>query len=202
MRPFTSEDDGQSRAPRACADDSNAAHLRVTPDDPDSVRDFVPNSVPNFDSVPAARRPIFWRCFQMTSAETRAIKSSCREYAYSWRAHASKGKAAATATHPSETYRKARARTKNSTTMHKMDFGVSKIKAPRLVATPLPPRNFSQTGNRWPSTAKNAAVVMKSCWCGPLNSTRATGPQPEPLPPQETRAQTPSGRNCGPTWWA
>ena len=29
-----------------------------------------------------------------------------------------------------------------------MDFGVSKIKAPRLVATPLPPRNLSQTGKQ------------------------------------------------------
>ena len=42
--------------------------------------------------------------------------------------------------------------------MHKMDFGVSNIKAPRLVATPLPPRNLSQTGKRWPTTAKNAAT--------------------------------------------
>src|SRR5260370_7735723 len=132
MRPFTSEDDGQSRAPRACADDSNVAQLRFTPDDPDSVRDFVPNSVPNLDSVPAARRPIFWRCFQMTSAETRTIKSSCRESAYSWRAHASKGKAAATATDPSETYPKAPATIHNPPTLHHNKF------APTNTQTPTP----------------------------------------------------------------
>src|ERR1019366_7599662 len=95
VRPFTSEDDCQSGAPGAGADDGNAAHLRLAPN--------VPGFVPNFDSVPAARRPMFWRCFQMTSAETRAIKTSCSGSTYSWRAHASSGKAAATATDPSET---------------------------------------------------------------------------------------------------
>ena len=35
---------------------------------------------------------------------------------------------------------------RNSTIRHKMDFGVSKMNAPRLVATPLPPRNLSHTG--------------------------------------------------------
>jgi hypothetical protein len=48
-------------------------------------------------------RPMFWRCFQMTSAETAAIKSSCRESLYSRQAHASSGKAAATATDASDT---------------------------------------------------------------------------------------------------
>src|SRR5258708_10484312 len=101
MRSFASEDDGQSRAPGACTDNGNAAHLRVvTPDVPDSV----PNFVPNFDSVPAARRPIFWRCFHMTSAETTAIKTSCRASAYSGRVHPSKGKAADPAPHHSETH--------------------------------------------------------------------------------------------------
>src|SRR5208282_2082777 len=97
--PFASQDDRQPRAPGAGADDGNAAHLRVAP----NSSDFVPEFVPNLDSVPAARRPMFWRCFQMTRAETAAIKSSCRESAYSLRAHASSGKAAATATDPSET---------------------------------------------------------------------------------------------------
>src|SRR5208282_766323 len=166
--PFTSQDDCQSSAPGARADDGNTAHGRVAPEVPgsfpESVAIFVPvpNFVPNLDSVPAARRPMFWRCLQMTSAETAAINSNCRGSAYSRKAHASSGKAAATATDPSETKRNATARIKNRPTMHKIDSGVSKIKAPKLVATPLPPRNLSQTGNRWPSTAKNAAVVMMS----------------------------------------
>src|ERR1039458_1796354 len=101
--PFTSQDDCQSGAPGACADDGNAAHLRVAPNVPDFVPDSVSDFVPNFDSVPVARRPMFWRCFQITSAETRAIKTSCRGSTYSCRAHASSGKAAATATDPSET---------------------------------------------------------------------------------------------------
>src|SRR5664279_78558 len=100
---FPSEDDCKCGAPGACTDDGNAAHLRDAP----NVSDFAPNSVPgvapSFDSVPVARRPIFCRCFQMTSAETTVIKISCRESTYSWRAHASSGKAAATATDPSET---------------------------------------------------------------------------------------------------
>src|ERR1035437_3555424 len=107
VRPLTSEDDCQCGAPSACADDGNAAHLRVAPNVSDFVSDSGPNSIPdffpNFDSVPAARRPMFWRCFQMTSSETRAIKISCRGSTYSWRAHASSGKAAAIATDPSET---------------------------------------------------------------------------------------------------
>src|SRR5271157_6382372 len=107
VRPFASEDDGQCGAPGACADDGNAAHLRVAPNVSDFVSDSVPNYVPDFfpnlDSVPVARRTMFWRCFQMTSAETKAIKISCRGSTYSWRVHASTGKAAATATDPSDT---------------------------------------------------------------------------------------------------
>src|ERR1700730_8137824 len=103
MSPATSQDNCQRRAPSACADNSNAAHLRGAPNVPNCVPDSVSDLVPNFDSVPAARRPMFWRCLQMTSAETKAIKTSCRESTYSWRAHASNGKAAATEIEPSET---------------------------------------------------------------------------------------------------
>ena len=35
--------------------------------------------------------------------------------------------------------------------------GAATRKTPKPVATPLPPRNPSQTGNMWPSTAKSAA---------------------------------------------
>src|ERR1700674_1939299 len=110
MSPVTSEHDCQPGAPGACPDDGDAAHLRVAPNVPDFSKfdfdsdfDSLPGSFPNFDSVPAARRPMFWRCLQMTSAETKAIKPSWRGTTYSWRAHASNGKAAATATEPSET---------------------------------------------------------------------------------------------------
>src|SRR5208282_2636910 len=99
MCAFATEDHGQSRAPGASADDGNAAHLPVAPDSSDPASDLAPN----LDSVPLARRPMFRRCLQMTSAATAAIKTSCRESAYSWKAHASSGKAAATATDPSET---------------------------------------------------------------------------------------------------
>src|ERR1019366_3115396 len=86
VSPFTSQDDCQCGAPGACADDCYAAHRRVAPNVPDfvpdSVPNFVPDSFPNFlpnlVSVPAARRPMLWRCLQMTSAETSAIKISCR----------------------------------------------------------------------------------------------------------------------------
>src|ERR1700704_240250 len=111
MSLVTSQHDCQPGAPGACTDDGNAAHRRVAPNVPDFISDLLsnllsdslPDSVPNFDSVPAARRPMFWRCLQMTSAETKAIKTSCRGSTYSWRAHASSGKAAATAMEPSET---------------------------------------------------------------------------------------------------
>src|SRR6266853_657702 len=117
MSPGTPQDNCQRRAPGAGADDGNAAHRRVAPRVPDFISDLLsnflpgfdsdsdadslPEPVPNFDSVPAARRPMFRRCLQMTRAETRAIKTSCHEPTYSWRAHASSGKAAATATEPS-----------------------------------------------------------------------------------------------------
>src|SRR4030081_3014896 len=99
VSPAASQDNCQRCAPGAGADDGNAAHLRVAPNVPDLFSDLLPN----FDSVPAARRPMFWRCLQMPSAETKAIKTSCRGSTYSWRAHASSGKAAATAMEPSET---------------------------------------------------------------------------------------------------
>src|ERR1700693_5676450 len=55
MRPATSQDDCQRRAPGARADDGNAAPLRVAPNVPGFVSDFVsdllPNLLPNFDSV-------------------------------------------------------------------------------------------------------------------------------------------------------
>ena len=36
-------------------------------------------------------------------------------------------------------------------------FGAIITNAPNPVATPLPPRKFSQMGNMWPATANNAA---------------------------------------------
>src|SRR5208337_5186107 len=41
VSPFTSQDDCQSSAPGACADDGNAAHGRVAP----NVPDLLPNSL-------------------------------------------------------------------------------------------------------------------------------------------------------------
>src|SRR5208337_1620079 len=99
MYPFASEDHGQSGAPGAGSDDGDAAHLPGAPESSDPASDLAPN----LDSVPLARRPMFRRCLQMTSAATAAIKINCRESAYSWNAQASSGKAAATATDPSET---------------------------------------------------------------------------------------------------
>ena len=62
--------------------------------------------------------------------------------------------------------------------MHKMDFGVSKIKAPRLVATPLPPRNLSQTGNRWPTHGEERRrghdeLLMRSAEQHPRHQNRS-----------------------------
>src|SRR6202165_617273 len=59
MSPVTSQHDCQPGAPGACPDDGNAAHLRVAPRAPDFLSDSLPDSAPNFDSVPAARRPMF-----------------------------------------------------------------------------------------------------------------------------------------------
>src|ERR1700678_4566454 len=99
MCPFTCENDSEARPPGAGSDDGDAAHGRCAPPVPDSVGSLVLN----LDSVPAARRPMFWRCLQITSTETKAINPSCRESTYSCSAQASRGKAAATATEPSET---------------------------------------------------------------------------------------------------
>src|SRR5208282_624331 len=96
VSPFASEDDGQRGAPRAGSDDGYAAHGRDAP----SVADLV---APNLFSVPAERRLMLWRCFQITSTETAAIKSNCRTSTYSRSAHTSRGKAAAATTDPSET---------------------------------------------------------------------------------------------------
>src|SRR5580698_578181 len=86
-RRFAPQNNRQPRSPRASSDNGDAAHLPVAPNVPDftsdSVPDFVPDFVPNFDSVPEARRIMFSQCFQITSAETRAIKISCRGSTYS-----------------------------------------------------------------------------------------------------------------------
>src|SRR6266853_1574385 len=103
VRSFTSKNDCECRTPGACSDYSNAAHWRVAPNFPESVSDSVPRFIPNFNSLPAAIRLMFWRCFQTTSAETMAIIISCRESVYSWNAQASSGKAAATAIDASDT---------------------------------------------------------------------------------------------------
>ena len=36
------------------------------------------------------------------------------------------------------------------------------MKTPTPVATPLPPRNFSQTGKQWPRTAADAATAART----------------------------------------
>ena len=106
MRFSSTEDDGEARAPSAGADDCDAAHWRVAPMLADLVTpDLVTGDdfVPSLDSVPAPRRAIFCRCFQITSSDTAAIKSSCRESEYSWKVHAKRGNAAAVMTDASET---------------------------------------------------------------------------------------------------
>src|SRR5450755_3027329 len=84
---FPSEDDGQRGSPGPGSDDGNAAracgHWRDAPRVSDCVRVFEPI----LDSVPDMSRPMFWRCFQITSKETRAIKINCSESVYSWNAH-------------------------------------------------------------------------------------------------------------------
>src|ERR1700720_2636979 len=95
VRSSTSKNDCECRTPGACSDYSNAAYWRATPNLSESVSDSVPRFIPNFNSLPAAIRLMFWRCFQITSAETMAIKIICRESVYSWKAQVRSGKAAA-----------------------------------------------------------------------------------------------------------
>ena len=50
--------------------------------------------------------------------------------------------------------------------------GAATRKTPKPVATPLPPRNLSHTGNMWPRTAKRAARAS-TLRCGTMGSTGA-----------------------------
>src|SRR5258706_14117579 len=92
-----------------------------------------------------------------TDVANRRINSLGWTYSYSPQARIV-SKAAAT-TEPSETYRKMATTSTNIPTMHNIDLGAIATNEPKPVATPLPPRNFNQTGNKCPSTAKNAAMV-------------------------------------------
>src|SRR2546427_13137237 len=40
------------------------------------------------------------------------------------------------------------------------DLGAISTNEPRAAATPLPPRNFNQTGNMWPSKTNSTAVTV------------------------------------------
>ncbi len=96
---------------------------------------------------------------------------------------------------PRDTYRN------SSTTTTKMPAAISTalgaiiMKAPRPVATPLPPWNFSQTGNMCPTTADNAARAIASY--GLVASTRperyaASATAAEPFNASRTSVITPS----------
>src|SRR5438132_1522839 len=67
-------------------------------------------------------------------------------------------------------------------TMTRTPLGASPTQEPSPVATPLPPRNFSHTGEVWPRIAKKAAVAAStyggSTQRWPTDNAIATGTNP------------------------
>src|SRR5208282_5545378 len=102
-----------------------------------------------------------------------------------------------------------RARTTAKTPMAaKAAIGETTRKTPKPVATPLPPRNLSQTGNMWPRTAQraaNASAVRKGTEgiqseasqapsqtaAQPLRTSRIKVAAPRPLPPARSTLVAP-----------
>src|SRR6267378_5533891 len=56
--------------------------------------------------------------------------------------------------------------------------GHSARNAPAAVATPLPPRNFSQIGKQWPSSAARAATIIHVALSPVIRSAIQTGAAP------------------------
>src|ERR1700756_4856633 len=75
--------------------------------------------------------------------------------------HTTNGKAAAVRVDPSEMRRDSATITTKMITATRTDGGLNLRNDPSAVATPLPPRNRSQTGNMWPmmATRADAAIV-------------------------------------------
>ena len=112
--------------------------------------------------------------------------------AYSCRIQTRRGNVRAAVTDPRDTKRKIAITTTRIATAHRIDLGAIKAKDPRLVATPFPPRNLSQTGNRCPRMANSAAVVKRSCWCGVVKRLLAIRTAASPFPASSNRVAIPS----------
>src|SRR6185437_1117539 len=69
------------------------------------------------------------------------------------------GKSATAVMEARDTYRNKAATARKMAIQMTTDLGARRMKDPSPVATPLPPRNFSQTGKIWPTTENNAAAA-------------------------------------------
>src|SRR5689334_5001885 len=78
------------------------------------------------------------------------------------------GKRATATIDPREIYRKKKTTITKIAAAQRTAFGAIMAKAPSPVATPLPPRNFSHTGNMWPRMAHKAPRAAHDASCGEL----------------------------------
>src|SRR5271170_2149295 len=145
VRAFASEHDGEAGAPRASADDCDLAH-------------FSP-WLPKRFSVPANRRRMFSWCLAITSADAIAIGRSVKEPSLPRcrnESQANIGRLTAAAIDASDTYLDTSATITKIANAPRVARGSRTANAPTEVATPLPPRKCSHTGNMWPRIAQRA----------------------------------------------
>ena len=144
------EGDGERGAPRAGAEDGDAAHAGTRGERPKRL------------SVPARRRRMLAWCLTMTSRgmPTKAARGHGRARARRSRGRRT-GRAAAARMLASETKREIAKTARKTSRAQRVAAGERTRKTPRAVATPLPPRKPSQTGKTWPSTAAMAAVQAR-----------------------------------------
>src|SRR6267154_5709757 len=77
-----------------------------------------------------------------------------------------------------ETYRQKYSTSRNKSMEPRSAGGQSTRNAPAAVATPLPPRNFSQIGKQWPSSADSAASIIQVALPPVMRAASQTGAAP------------------------
>src|SRR5262249_5086107 len=130
---------------------------------------------PIFRSVPCASRAMLEWCFTMMAMEMTMLSATVQNGAWV-RKRRKLGIRGGLSIEASETMRVARMTMAKTSSPAPSAFGSMARNAPVAVATPLPPWNFSQTGNMCASTAMTAASVTQNAVerSGALHSGRAT----------------------------
>src|ERR1051326_7380711 len=111
-----------------------------------------------------------WCLMTMARDESEMQARDCHFWPNSRSVQVRVGNKATATMDPSEIYRKKKTTITKIAAAQRTALGAIMAKAPSPVATPLPPRNFSQMGNMWPRMAQRAASAAQDASCGELEA--------------------------------